>query len=109
MHRILTALAIVTIQLLSGSICSAENLRLTLSGSSTLAPLASEIAKLLESKNPGLRVDVQTGGSSRGIADVKRGLADLGMSSRDLYEKEKLGRGNDGISDFRGRGDRLGH
>lgn len=62
--------------------------RLVLTGSSTVAPLAGEIAKRFESLHPGVRVDVQTGGSSRGIADVRRGTADIGMVSRGLGAAE---------------------
>jgi phosphate transport system substrate-binding protein len=62
--------------------------RLTITGSSTVAPLASEIAKRFESLHPGVRVDVQTGGSSRGVADARRGTADLGMVSRALEGEE---------------------
>ena len=69
----------------------AESEKLSLSGSSTLAPLASEIAKLIEEDNPQMRIDVQTGGSSRGIADVRRGLVDIGMSSRKLHPQEEAG------------------
>ncbi|HBB31300.1 MAG TPA: ABC transporter substrate-binding protein [Cyanobacteria bacterium UBA8803] len=63
--------------------------KLVLTGSSTVAPLASEIGKRFESQHPGVRVDVQTGGSSRGIADARRGTADIGMASRALTEEEK--------------------
>lgn len=62
--------------------------RLTLTGSSTVAPLIAEIAKRFEADYPGVRIDVQTGGSSRGIADAIRATADLGMASRDLSETE---------------------
>lgn len=61
---------------------------LVITGSSTLGPLMSDIAADFESANPGVRVDVQTGGSSRGIADVRRGTADLGMISRELRQDE---------------------
>ncbi len=61
---------------------------LVLTGSSTLGPLMSDIAADFEAANPGVRVDVQTGGSSRGIADVRRGTADLGMISRELRSDE---------------------
>ena len=47
--------------------------KLTITGSSTVAPLTSEIAKKFESENPGIRIDVQTGGSSRGLADATQG------------------------------------
>lgn len=62
--------------------------RLVLTGSSTVAPLALEIAKRFEQQNPGVRVDVQSGGSSRGVADARSGLADIGMVSRALSPEE---------------------
>ncbi len=62
--------------------------QLVLTGSSTVAPLALEIAKRFESRHPAARIDVQTGGSSRGIADARRGLADIGMVSRALKPDE---------------------
>ena len=62
--------------------------KLAITGSSTVAPLAAEIAKRFESEHPGVRIDVQTGGSSRGVADARRGSADIGMASRALKESE---------------------
>lgn len=62
---------------------------LVITGSSTVAPVIAEAAKRYEESNPGVRIDVQTGGSSRGIADSKSGLADLGMVSRSLKDTEK--------------------
>ena len=70
----------------------ADRVKLVLSGSSTVSPLVSEIGKRYEDATPGVRVDVQTGGSSRGIRDAKAGLADIGMSSRALKDSEKVGR-----------------
>jgi len=63
--------------------------KLVLTGSSTVAPLAAEIAKRFESLNPGTRVDVQAGGSSRGVSDARSGLADIGMVSRGLKKNER--------------------
>jgi phosphate transport system substrate-binding protein len=63
--------------------------KLVLTGSSTIAPLAGEIARRFESRHPGTRVDVQTGGSSRGINDVRNGTADIGLVSRDLKPEER--------------------
>ncbi len=62
--------------------------RLIMTGSSTVAPLAGEIAKRFESRHPRVRIDVQTGGSSQGIADARRGTADIGMASRALRDEE---------------------
>ena len=63
--------------------------RLKLSGSSTCAPLVSEIAKRFETAHPRVRIDVQTGGSSMGIADASNGLSDIAMSSRPLEPSER--------------------
>ncbi len=63
--------------------------KLILTGSSTVAPLLSEIAKRFETTHKGIRVDVQTGGSSRGITDARQGTADIGMVSRALKGGEK--------------------
>lgn len=72
----------------SGSDSGALTGQLTLTGSSTVAPLIGEIAKRFEQTHPGTRVDVQTGGSSRGVADARRGTADIGMVSRALNADE---------------------
>jgi phosphate transport system substrate-binding protein len=68
---------------------NAQSGKLVVTGSSTVAPLVSEIGKRFEEKHPGVRVDVQTGGSSRGVADARQGLADIGMASRVLKPEEK--------------------
>ncbi|HBE20918.1 MAG TPA: ABC transporter substrate-binding protein [Cyanobacteria bacterium UBA11149] len=68
---------------------NAKSGKLVLTGSSTIAPLAAEIGKRFESKHPGVRVDVQSGGSSRGVNDARQGLADIGMVSRALKDEEK--------------------
>lgn len=64
--------------------------RLTVTGSSTIAPLVAEIAKRFEATHPGVRIDVQTGGSSRGVTDAANGLADIGMASRALKPDEPV-------------------
>lgn len=74
--------------MLSGFHAQAANQRLVLTGSSTVAPLAMEIAKRFERQHPGVRIDVQTGGSTRGIIDARRGTSDIGMVSRGLTSAE---------------------
>lgn len=74
---------------LFSALACADDQRLVLTGSSTVAPLALEIGKRFEEINPGVRVDVQTGGSSRGIADTRSGMADIGMASRALVASEQ--------------------
>lgn len=62
--------------------------KLLLTGSSTVAPLVTEIAKRYEQLHPQVRIDVQTGGSGKGIADARLGTADVGMASRGLKPDE---------------------
>ncbi len=69
-----------------GSAAAVDSLVLT--GSSTVAPLAAEMGKRFEALHPGVRVEVQSGGSARGIADARSGLADIGMVSRALKAEE---------------------
>jgi len=66
----------------------ASQVKLVLTGSSSVAPLVNEIGKRFEKNNPGVRIDVQTGGSLRGVNDVRAGMADIGMISRALKAEE---------------------
>lgn len=87
---LLRAFVVLAVQALSGvSGVAAERTTITITGSSTIAPLAAEIGKRFEEGHPGVRVDVQSGGSSRGINDARAGLADIGMASRALKDDEK--------------------
>lgn len=63
--------------------------KLVITGASTLAPLIAEIGKRFEILYPAVRIDVQSGGSSRGVADARQGLADIGMVSRAMKEEER--------------------
>jgi phosphate transport system substrate-binding protein len=82
--------------LLLGGVCAGcqppeRNVRnLVLTGSAGMMPLLRDIGKRFESDHPGVRVDVQTGGSSRGVSDTRQGLADIGMVARSLKPDEAL-------------------
>lgn len=81
--------AALLLALLPAGCSKVEERKLVLSGSSTVAPLLSEIGKRFEAKNPGARVDIQSGGSGRGVSDARQGLADIGLVSRALKGDEK--------------------
>ncbi|RAM75030.1 ABC transporter substrate-binding protein [Pseudomonas putida] len=66
-----------------------KSVRVSVVGASTIAPLISELAKAYEQEHPGVRIEVQAGGSARGIMDVRSGTAVLGMVSRDLKPDEQ--------------------
>lgn len=61
------------------------------SGSTTVLPLAQEAATQFMDENPDATVEVQGGGSSVGIEQVKAGTVDIGNSSRDLKDEENDG------------------
>jgi phosphate transport system substrate-binding protein len=89
MNRATFVAAIVALLCLCTGPTRAQDVqKITLTGSSTVAPLALEIGKRFEKQNKGVRVDVQTGGSSRGINDARSGLAQIGMVSRALKPDE---------------------
>ncbi|KPM68386.1 ABC transporter substrate-binding protein [Pseudomonas putida] len=71
------------------SIAETKSIRVSVVGASTIAPLISELAKAYEKEHPGVRIEVQAGGSARGIMDVRSGTAVLGMVSRDLKPDEQ--------------------
>lgn len=62
--------------------------RLLITGSTTMLPLVQAIAERFRALHPAVIIEVQGGGSSRGIADPREGKADIGMAARVLHEKE---------------------
>ena len=58
-------------------------------GSTSVQPLAEELADAFMDKNPDVNVSVQGGGSSAGVESAKTGTAQIGTSSRELKAEEK--------------------
>lgn len=61
----------------------------TISGSTTVLPIAQEAADLFMDENPDATVTVQGGGSSVGVSNVAEGVVDIGDASRGLKDEEK--------------------
>jgi phosphate transport system substrate-binding protein len=82
-----------TVALTDGTTASptTQNLtgKLTVSGSTSVQPLAETLAKAFMAANSGVQVDIQGGGSSVGVSDATSGLSDIGMVSRALKDEEK--------------------
>lgn len=78
---ILAAVAALSLSLLATA--SASAVTITLSGSTSIAPLATKLAKAFVKKKKGTKFVILQGGSDIGITDVSRGRVTLGMSSRD--------------------------
>lgn len=61
---------------------------LVVTGSISMAPLIREIGQRFEESHTDVRVDVQADGSTRGVAEASKGLADIGMVARALKPDE---------------------
>ena len=62
---------------------------LRISGSVSMAPLVTEIAKEFKVLQPGVEIDVKVRDSGEGLNDVKEGRSDIGMVSRALTAEER--------------------
>ncbi|MEW6657436.1 MAG: phosphate ABC transporter substrate-binding protein [Thermodesulfobacteriota bacterium] len=62
---------------------------LCVAGSTSVQPFAEKLSEVYMQQHPGMRIDVQGGGSSAGIFAAQQGAAELGASSRELVAAEK--------------------
>jgi len=69
--------------------CSGQKNIIVVAGSTSVQPYAEVLAEDYILLHPGNEIDIQGGGSSAGITAVRSGAADIGMSSRELSEKER--------------------
>ncbi|MCY2924976.1 MAG: substrate-binding domain-containing protein, partial [Planctomycetota bacterium] len=70
-------------------------------GSTSIQPFAEMLAQEFNAKQSEVRVEVQGGGSTVGLRAIAEGIADIGMSSRDLKPNEhynKIVIARDGIA-----------
>jgi len=83
--RLLAAAAALVIGAPMTAATAAQAATITMSGSTSIAPLASALAKAFvkQPQYKGNKVIILQGGSDIGITDVSRGRVTLGMSSRD--------------------------
>jgi phosphate transport system substrate-binding protein len=63
--------------------------KIRLTGSSTMAPLVEALGKRFQKLHPEVAIEVATGGSSRGIHDVREGSCNIGMVGRSLKDDER--------------------
>ena len=61
---------------------------LTVTGSTSVTPFAEHLAELYQKQHPGMAINIQGLGSSAGIRAALDGVAEIGMSSRDLQPEE---------------------
>ncbi len=58
-------------------------------GSTSIQPLAEELAEKFGEKNPDITVSIQGGGSTAGVESAYKGTAQIGTSSREIKDEEK--------------------
>lgn len=73
----------------SGSTEGTEEQVLTISGSTTVLPIAAQVAEKYMDANPELDIQVNGGGTGVGVQSAGEGTAMIGMASRDLKTEEK--------------------
>ncbi|MCL1846025.1 MAG: substrate-binding domain-containing protein [Defluviitaleaceae bacterium] len=61
---------------------------IVVAGSTSVAPLMERMREAYIALNPGVSIEIQSVGSGGGINAARDGMADIGMSSRDLREGE---------------------
>jgi phosphate transport system substrate-binding protein len=92
--------AVLSFLLMALAACSAQSAAnasrearvINVSGSTSVSPFAEHLAELYQKQHAGLSVNVQSLGSTAGIQAAIQGVAEIGMSSRELKkdEAEKL-------------------
>lgn len=82
------ALAVLLAALASTACAERARHTLTLSGSTSLQPLAEKWAEAYQAHHPDLAIAVQGGGSTAGVQAALSGAAQIGLSSRALTASE---------------------
>ena len=89
MSRVRAAAAAALILCLLSACGGRQSAAVIVAGSTSVQPYAEILAEEYAHLRPDKVVDIQGGGSSAGITAVESGIADFGMSSRNLKESEQ--------------------
>jgi phosphate transport system substrate-binding protein len=87
-----TSIILIMVLLLSSSLvaaCSKSEKGIIIAGSTSVQPYVEVLAEDYAILYPENKIDIQGGGSAAGITAAESGTADIGMSSRELNEKEQ--------------------
>lgn len=74
--------------------------QITISGSTTVLPIAQATAEIFMDQNPEVNISVRGGGSSVGIASIIAGTVDIGDASRHIKAKELAAARERGINPY---------
>lgn len=65
-----------------------DDTTIKVSGAFALYPLMTKWAAEYQLLNPGIKIDIQTGGAGKGMTDALTGIVDIGMVSREIHQTE---------------------
>jgi phosphate transport system substrate-binding protein len=82
-------LAFLVLLSLVPPLAGAQTSTLIVTGASTMYPLMTDIARRFEQQHPGLSIDVRSGGTGQGLADLRSGASEIAMVSRQLVDNER--------------------
>ena len=88
--KIVSAIVFLSVVSLLFSCGKNSGQSIIVAGSTSVQPYAEMLAEEYMHLYPEMEIDVQGGGSSAGISAVESGVANIGMSSRDLNDKEQV-------------------
>ena len=80
-------IVIIAISIISGF----DKDRIDIAGSTSVQPLAEQLATEYVGNRDDIQVNVQGGGSGMGIRSVSQGIADIGTSSKELSAEDSVG------------------
>lgn len=63
--------------------------RIQIAGSTSVQPVAEQLAQEYMKTNPGVKINVQGGGSGLGIRSTQQGIIDIGTTSKELSVEEQ--------------------
>ncbi len=84
--RNLVIAGVAAVMMLAGGVAGAEDL--VIKGSTTVLPIAQEVAEAYMKENPNVNISISGGGSGNGIKAIIDGTTDIGNSSRFIKGKE---------------------
>jgi phosphate transport system substrate-binding protein len=82
------ALVIAGVALLTTACSPQRSVGVNISGSTSVSPFVEHLGEMYRDEHAGAHIDVQSLGSSAGIQAAIKGVADIGMSSRELKPEE---------------------
>jgi len=71
-----------------GDVAGSSAYEILIGGSTTVQPVSELLGKAFMAENPGVKINVQGGGSGVGITSAKMGLVDIGAASKAVTDSE---------------------